>query len=61
MRNKKHHYRELPDDVKQSLGALPDDFVDYFSYRFPKLLFHVYTKMSVCSTEPMLDVYYQND
>ncbi|CAG2191335.1 ERN1 [Mytilus edulis] len=26
MRNKKHHYRELPEDLKRSLGAIPDQF-----------------------------------
>ncbi len=59
IRNKKHHYRELPDEVKQSLGSLPDEFVDYFVGRFPKLIMHVYSAMKCCQNEPMLDVYYQ--
>jgi serine/threonine-protein kinase/endoribonuclease IRE1 len=58
IRNKKHHYRELPPDVAQSLGTLPDDFVDYFTVRFPKLVLHVYDALRCCSEEPMLDVYY---
>ncbi len=59
IRNKKHHYRELPLEVKQSLGDLPDEFVDYFTVRFPKLIMHVYEAMKCCSSENMLDVYYQ--
>lgn len=35
MRNKKHHYRELPEDVRTSLGHIPEQFVLYFTSRFP--------------------------
>ncbi|WKX97486.1 hypothetical protein Q1695_013280 [Nippostrongylus brasiliensis] len=35
MRNKKHHYRELPEDVRTSLGRIPDEFLRYFTSRFP--------------------------
>ncbi|CAF0862917.1 unnamed protein product [Brachionus calyciflorus] len=58
IRNKKHHYRELPPEVLKSLGTLPDEFVCYFTSRFPKLILHVYEAMQCCSEEPMLDVYY---
>jgi serine/threonine-protein kinase/endoribonuclease IRE1 len=58
IRNKKHHYRELTPEVAQSLGSLPDEFIDYFTVRFPKLIQHVYEAMQICSQEPMLDVYY---
>lgn len=37
MRNKKHHYRELPADVRASLGHIPDQFVTYFTERFPQV------------------------
>lgn len=37
MRNKKHHYQELPAEVQQSLGQVPDEFVTYFTDRFPKV------------------------
>jgi serine/threonine-protein kinase/endoribonuclease IRE1 len=59
IRNKKHHYRELPDEVKNSLGSLPNEFIDYFTTRFPKLLLHVYNVMKPCQNESMLNVYYQ--
>ncbi|KFO86185.1 Serine/threonine-protein kinase/endoribonuclease IRE2, partial [Buceros rhinoceros silvestris] len=36
MRNKKHHYHELPPDVRTALGSVPDGFVQYFTSRFPR-------------------------
>ncbi|KAK6030133.1 ribonuclease 2-5A, partial [Ostertagia ostertagi] len=35
MRNKKHHYRELPEEVQKSLGKIPNEFLCYFTSRFP--------------------------
>lgn len=58
MRNKKHHYRELPEDVKNSLGAVPDQFVCYFTSRFPKLLTHTYYAMMCCKQERVFHQYY---
>uniref|UniRef100_A0A8C6TJS2 non-specific serine/threonine protein kinase n=1 Tax=Neogobius melanostomus TaxID=47308 RepID=A0A8C6TJS2_9GOBI len=58
MRNKKHHYRELPADVQETLGSVPDDFVSYFTSRFPHLLIHTYLAMRTCATErPFLPYY----
>ncbi|KAJ8264092.1 hypothetical protein GJAV_G00145060 [Gymnothorax javanicus] len=45
MRNKKHHYRELPKEVQETLGSIPDEFVSYFTSRFPHLLQHTYRAM----------------
>uniref|UniRef100_A0A671UHD8 Serine/threonine-protein kinase/endoribonuclease IRE1 n=1 Tax=Sparus aurata TaxID=8175 RepID=A0A671UHD8_SPAAU len=42
MRNKKHHYHELPPDVQETLGELPEGFVSYFTSRFPRLLMHTH-------------------
>lgn len=61
MRNKKHHFRELPADVRHSLGAIPDDFVTYFTSRFPMLLLHTYNALSCCATECTLREYYDQD
>lgn len=58
IRNKKHHYRELPDNVKNSLGSIPDQFIDYFTSRFPKLIMHVYRVMSCCHQEKIFHDYY---
>ncbi|KAG7470358.1 lysosomal alpha-glucosidase [Solea senegalensis] len=58
MRNKKHHYRELPAEVQETLGSIPDDFVSYFTSRFPHLLMHTYLAMWTCAPErPFLPYY----
>lgn len=46
IRNKKHHYGELPLETQKLLGSLPDGFYDYFSDRFPRLLLHTYCLVS---------------
>ncbi|XP_077389092.1 serine/threonine-protein kinase/endoribonuclease IRE1 [Festucalex cinctus] len=58
MRNKKHHYRELPAEVQETLGSIPDDFVSYFTSRFPHLLTHTYLAMRTCATERFFLPYY---
>ncbi|KNE56255.1 IRE protein kinase [Allomyces macrogynus ATCC 38327] len=42
LRNKKHHYADLPPAVRRTLGALPAGFLEYFTSRFPRLFLHVY-------------------
>ncbi|GAA5935032.1 hypothetical protein JCM3775_004680 [Rhodotorula graminis] len=42
LRNKKHHYQDLPESVRKALGDLPAGFLSYFTTRFPQLLLHVY-------------------
>lgn len=56
----KHHYRELPDDVKNSLGSIPDQFVQYFTLRFPRLLIHTYTALECCAHEHVFKQYYDD-
>uniref|UniRef100_A0A8C1TA72 Serine/threonine-protein kinase/endoribonuclease IRE1 n=1 Tax=Cyprinus carpio TaxID=7962 RepID=A0A8C1TA72_CYPCA len=59
MRNKKHHYRELPDEVQETLGSIPDEFVLYFTSRFPLLLLHTHLAMRFCALErPFLPYYH---
>uniref|UniRef100_A0A4W5RKX8 Serine/threonine-protein kinase/endoribonuclease IRE1 n=1 Tax=Hucho hucho TaxID=62062 RepID=A0A4W5RKX8_9TELE len=58
MRNKKHHYRELPAEVQETLGSIPDDFVSYFTSRFPHLLLHSYLAMRTCAHERSFLPYY---
>ncbi|CAN8252184.1 unnamed protein product [Cochlearia groenlandica] len=43
IRNKLNHYRELPRELQELLGSVPEGFDRYFSSRFPKLLIQVYT------------------
>ncbi|KAK9284681.1 hypothetical protein L1049_023857 [Liquidambar formosana] len=42
MRNKLNHYRELPKEIQEILGPVPEGFDGYFAIRFPKLLIEVY-------------------
>ncbi|CAI4232049.1 unnamed protein product [Auanema sp. JU1783] len=61
MRNKKHHYRELPDNVQKSLGHIPNEFLVYFTSRFPLLLMHSYESLEWCANEPIFRGYYSNE
>ncbi|KAL4569097.1 hypothetical protein LXL04_024725 [Taraxacum kok-saghyz] len=45
IRNKLSHYRELPKEIQELLGGVPEGFNDYFGSRFPKLLMEVYNVM----------------
>ena len=58
LRNKKHHYSELPRNLKESIGEIPNGFVVYFTSRFPRLLIHLYNKMETFRSEPVLMQYY---
>ena len=55
IRNKHHHYDELPPDVKMKIG----DLLDYFATRFPNLLLHCYTlcKDFLRPTDPLVANY----
>ncbi|CAJ0967334.1 unnamed protein product [Ranitomeya imitator] len=61
LRNKKHHYRELPPEVQETLGNVPDEFVCYFTSRFPGLLLHTYLAMQLCSRERLFQPYYAQE
>uniref|UniRef100_A0A8C3VAY8 Serine/threonine-protein kinase/endoribonuclease IRE1 n=1 Tax=Catharus ustulatus TaxID=91951 RepID=A0A8C3VAY8_CATUS len=58
MRNKKHHYHELPADVRVALGSVPEGFVQYFTSRFPRLLLHTHGAMRLCAHERIFHSYY---
>ncbi|ESQ31980.1 hypothetical protein EUTSA_v10003683mg [Eutrema salsugineum] len=52
IRNKLNHYRELPRELQELLGSVPEGFDRYFSSRFPKLLIQVYTVLfEYCNNE----------
>ncbi|KAG0766411.1 hypothetical protein G6F24_003642 [Rhizopus arrhizus] len=42
LRNKKHHWQDLPNQVKRVYGEPPNQFLYYFTARFPHLLLHTY-------------------
>ncbi|CAG2054452.1 unnamed protein product [Timema podura] len=60
LRNKKHHYRDLSEEAQQSLGELPNKFVDYWTERFPLLLLHSWLAMQCIRSEPVFDQYYHS-
>lgn len=60
LRNKKHHYQDLPDNVRKSLGEPPAGFLSYFTRRFPKLLMHVHGVVRAkLSHEAMFSSYFE--
>uniref|UniRef100_A0A671MBZ9 Serine/threonine-protein kinase/endoribonuclease IRE1 n=1 Tax=Sinocyclocheilus anshuiensis TaxID=1608454 RepID=A0A671MBZ9_9TELE len=60
LRNKKHHYHELPPEVQTALGEVPDGFVAYFTSRFPRLLLHTHSALSICAPERLFHPYYHH-
>jgi serine/threonine-protein kinase/endoribonuclease IRE1 len=42
IRNKHHHYDELPAHVKERVGPNPEGLLSYFEQNFPHLLMHCY-------------------
>ncbi|KAF3852405.1 hypothetical protein F7725_005760 [Dissostichus mawsoni] len=54
----KHHYHELPPEVQETLGELPEGFISYFTSRFPRLLMHTHAALHICSHERLFHPYY---
>ncbi|EPQ51887.1 hypothetical protein GLOTRDRAFT_80895 [Gloeophyllum trabeum ATCC 11539] len=52
LRNKKHHYQDLPEHVKRTMGGMPEGFLHYFTRRFPQLFLHVH---GIVATSPLRD------
>ena len=38
LRNKRNHYEDMPDNLKRTVGALPDGYLGFWTLRFPMLL-----------------------
>ncbi|KAF8062248.1 other/IRE protein kinase [Lyophyllum atratum] len=60
LRNKKHHYQDLPDNVKRHLGPMPEGFLSYFTRRYPRLFLHVHSVVGTTGlrTESMFRTYF---
>lgn len=43
LRNKYHHFMDLPEDLAAVMGPIPNGFYDYFTLRFPNLLMVIYS------------------
>ena len=61
LRNKKHHYNELPGEVKAVYGRVPDQFADYWRAKFPRLLVHAYHVMHCVKNEPTFQHYFDKN
>ncbi|KAH7915940.1 hypothetical protein BJ138DRAFT_1140792 [Hygrophoropsis aurantiaca] len=61
LRNKKHHYQDIPEHVKRHLGPMPEGFLSYFTRRFPRLFLHVHGVISETSLshESMFRSYFE--
>ncbi|KAJ6591077.1 hypothetical protein DFH09DRAFT_192933 [Mycena vulgaris] len=61
LRNKKHHYQDLPDNVKRHLGPMPEGFLAYFTRRYPRMFLHVHGVIGDTSlrTESMFRSYFE--
>ncbi|XP_038883515.1 serine/threonine-protein kinase/endoribonuclease IRE1a-like isoform X2 [Benincasa hispida] len=61
MRNKLNHYRELPEEIQELIGSIPEGFDDYFTRRFPRLLIEVYKVISwFCRQEECFQKYFKS-
>ncbi|XP_043711056.1 serine/threonine-protein kinase/endoribonuclease IRE1a-like [Telopea speciosissima] len=61
MRNKLNHYGELPKQIQEILGPVPEGFDGYFSCRFPKLLIEVYKVIcTYCREEECFSKYFKD-
>jgi len=62
IRNKKHHYHELPEEVKTRYGRVPDGYAHYWLHRrFPGLVSHAYHAMHRVKHEPSFAKYFHRD
>eukprot|EP00117_Sycon_ciliatum_P026644 scpid20203/ scgid21828/ Serine/threonine-protein kinase/endoribonuclease IRE1; Endoplasmic reticulum-to-nucleus signaling 1; Inositol-requiring protein 1; Ire1-alpha; Serine/threonine-protein kinase; Endoribonuclease len=58
IRNKKHHYHELNELLREKLGAMPEGFIAYFTNLFPQLLLHTYKAVAIVKDEHVFHDYY---
>ncbi len=58
----KNHYHELPANVKEALGDLPDGYLSYFETQFPGMFMHVYKCVESCEVraEPLFKQYFES-
>ncbi|XP_065558599.1 serine/threonine-protein kinase/endoribonuclease IRE1-like isoform X1 [Artemia franciscana] len=61
LRNKRHHYQESSNETRQALGKIPDEFCDYWTKRFPRLLMHTWHAMHCIKHEDIFTRYYDKD
>lgn len=57
-KKQKHHYHELTLEMQMKMGALPNQFTQYWIDRFPRLLSHSYHSLVSCYHEHLFKAYY---
>ncbi|KAK3867629.1 hypothetical protein Pcinc_026925 [Petrolisthes cinctipes] len=60
LRNKRNHYHELKEEARIVFGYIPDEFVKYWTERFPRLLLHTWYAMHCVRSEPIFSKYYDD-
>ncbi|XP_022740110.1 serine/threonine-protein kinase/endoribonuclease IRE1a isoform X2 [Durio zibethinus] len=62
MRNKSSHYGELPKEIQELVGPVPEGFDGYFASRFPRLFIEVYKVVSRhCREEECFQKYFKSN
>ncbi|KAF9678614.1 hypothetical protein SADUNF_Sadunf07G0052800 [Salix dunnii] len=62
IRNKLNHYRELPKEIQEILGPVPEGYDNYFASRFPKLLIEVHKVVwEYCREEECFQKYFKSN
>ncbi|KAM1047491.1 hypothetical protein ACFX2C_026842 [Malus domestica] len=62
IRNKSNHYRELPNQIQELVGPVPEGFDFYFASRFPRLLIEVYKVVCQnCREEECFGKYFKSN
>ncbi|ODN01593.1 Serine/threonine-protein kinase/endoribonuclease IRE1 [Orchesella cincta] len=61
LRNKKNHYRELTIEAQESLGHIPNEFVNYWISRFPSLLPYTWVMFECLKQEHVFRGYFAPD
>lgn len=56
----RNHYHELTEEARAVFGYIPDEFVKYWTERFPRLLLHTWYAMQCVRSEPIFSKYYDN-
>lgn len=60
LRNKKNHYEDMDEGVKQLVGELPAGYLSYWTVRFPRLVMGCYEAVRECGLqrEPRFRMYF---
>ena len=48
LRNKKNHYEDMPESIKEKVGKLPDGYLGFWTRRFPGLLMGCHEVIEEC-------------